>query len=135
MAMPRTHSECANARNIIWCVNCVAALVGIVLFVYAVQEGFCMLCTYFSHAMFIVLWSAQSESMAMPRTHSSRAKFQNIIGRMICMCIYIYICIYMYIHMIIPVFAYMYLHILGPAIFKLVVILGIAIDFHVVSGR
>jgi hypothetical protein len=47
MAMPRTHSECANARNIIWCVNCVAALVGIVLFGYAVQEGFCMLCTYF----------------------------------------------------------------------------------------
>jgi hypothetical protein len=75
--------------------------------------------------------------MAMPRTHSSCAKVQNIIGRVICMCIYIYIyiCIYMYIHMNIHVFAYMYLHILGPAIFKLVVILGIAIDFHVVSGR
>ena len=37
----------------------------------------------------------------------------------------------MYIH----IFAYMYLNILGLAIFKLVVILGIAIVFLVVSVR
>jgi hypothetical protein len=80
MAMPRTHSECAKARNIIWCVNCVAALVGIVIVEFAVQEGFCILCTYISHAIFIVLWCAQSESMAMPRTHSKCANSQNIIG-------------------------------------------------------
>ena len=79
MAMPRTHSECAKDRNIIWCVNCVAALVGIVIVEFAVQEGFFFLCTYISHAIFIVLWCAQSESMAMPRTHTKCANSQNII--------------------------------------------------------
>ncbi len=37
--------------------------------------------------------------------------------------------------MYIQIFAYMYLNIWGLAIFKLVVILGIAIVFHVDSGR
>jgi hypothetical protein len=51
MAMPRTHPECANAQNIIGCVNCVAVHVGIVIMKFAVQEGFCILCTYISHAI------------------------------------------------------------------------------------
>ena len=90
---------------------CVAVLVAIVLIASAVQDGFCIACTSscLPHSFFIGFWSAQSESMAMPRTHSECANAQNMIGWVICIYMYIYIYIYIYVHTNICIYVFKFL--------------------------